>query len=470
MNGHEYVETKSPVPQVPRCRWVVSMQTNRRACLRNMLALGAVAGGLSSWPSQLARAMNAVKTGRQLILLWMPGGPSQLDTFDLKPGTTNGGPFQGAQTKVPGLHFSEHLSKLGQYAEHLSIIRSMQTKEGDHSRGTYLLRTGQRPGAPIGYPAIPAALSKELASEDPSIPGYVSILPNVFINPPAFSAGFLGASREALTVGSTSTFNPNQVAQAPSGFEQPANLRVDNLTPQSFLNKERVERRKAFWNMLQDSYGAPTRVGAAATHDTVYRRAMKLAESSLVEAFDLDREPMETRRRFGFDPFGQGCLMARRLIERGVAVVEVSLSDGPGGLSWDSHTDNFSTVQRLSERLDRSWSELISDLKERGMLERTTFAWMGEFGRTPQINAQGGRDHFPNAWTCILGGAGIQGGSIIGKTSADGMEVIDRPVAAADLLATLCKAVGVDPELENINEDRRPVKISEGIPITEILA
>jgi Protein of unknown function (DUF1501) len=435
-----------------------------------MLTMGAVAGAFSSWPSKLATAMNAIKTGRHLVVLWMPGGPSQMDTFDLKPGTTNGGPFKESQTKIPGLQFSEHLSQLSQHAEHLSIIRSMQTKEGDHSRGTYLLRTGQRPGAPIRYPAIPAALAKELAQSDESIPGYVSILPNVFINPPAFSAGFLGASREALTVGSANTFNPDQPAQQTADADQPANLRVDNLTPQSFLDKERIDRRKEFWNMLQEGYGAPNRMGAAATHDTVYRRAMKLAESSLVEAFDLNQESMETRRRFGFDPFGQGCLMARRLIERGVAVVEVSLSDGPAGLSWDSHADNFATVQRLSERLDRSWSELINDLKDRRLLERTTFVWMGEFGRTPQINPQGGRDHFPNAWTCVLGGAGIQGGSIVGKTSEDGMEVVDRPVAAADLLATLCKAVGVDPELENINEDRRPMKISEGTPISEILS
>lgn len=445
------------------------MRTNRRECLRNMLAMGAVAGNVNSWPANLANAMSAAQSQRHLVVLWMSGGPSQMDTFDLKPGTTNGGPFKETQTSIPGLRFSEHLSKLSQHAEHLSIIRSMQTKEGDHSRGTYLLRTGQRPGAPIRYPAIPAALAKELASSDPSIPGYVSILPNVFINPPAFSAGFLGASREPLTVGSTATLDNDQTASQGTNLDQPVNLRVDNLTPQEYLDKERIERRKDFWNMLQDSYGAPSRVGAAATHDTVYRRAMQLAESSLVEAFNLDQESLETRRRFGFDAFGQGCLMARRLIERGVAVVEVSLSDGPGGLSWDSHADNFNTVQRLSEQLDRSWSELINDLKDRGLLERTTFAWMGEFGRTPQINPQGGRDHFPTAWTCVLGGAGIQGGSIIGKTSEDGMEVVDRPVAAADLLATLSKAVGVDPELENFNEDRRPIKIAEGTPISEVL-
>lgn len=447
------------------------MQINRRECLRNMLAAGAVVGSASSWPSALAGAMQAAGKGRHLVVLWMAGGPSQMDTFDLKPGTTNGGPFKEIETSVPGLKFSEHLARLSKHANQLSIIRGMQTKEGDHSRGTYLIRTGQRPGGPIRYPALPTALAKELASDDPTIPGYVSILPNVFINPPAFSAGFLGASREPLTVGSTRTFDPTQPNAAPANnSDEPADLKVDNLTPQAFLGRDRIARRKDFWNMLQESYGPQPRGGAAATHDTVYRRAMQLSESSLVEAFDLKQETSETRRRFGIDSFGQGCLMARRLIERGVSVVEVSLSDGPGGLSWDSHADNFNQVKQLSGKLDQAWSELISDLSERGLLERTTFAWLGEFGRTPKINPQGGRDHFPNAWTCVLGGAGIQGGSIVGKTSHDGMEVVDRPVSAVDLLATLCRAVGVDPQTENIDEDRRPIKLADGEVIKEILA
>jgi hypothetical protein len=391
-----------------------------------------------------------------------------MDTFDLKPGTTNGGPFQELKTSVPGMQFSEHLPGLSQFADQLSIVRSMQTKEGDHSRGTYLLRTGQRPGSPLRYPAIPASLAKELAS-DSSVPGYVSILPNSFVNPAAFTAGFLGASREPLTVGGSRSFDPTQ--PSPSGNadpEQPTDLRVDNLSPQAYLGASRVDRRKQLWNMLQSSYGAPQRSGAASTHDTVYRRAMQLADSSLVEAFDLDQEKDSTRRRFGNDGFGQGCLMARRLIERGVSVVEVSLSDGP--LGWDTHVNNFDAVKQLSQKLDRGWSQLLTDLKGLGLLQHTTFVWMGEFGRTPQINPQGGRDHFPNAWSCVLGGAGVQGGSIIGKSSEDGMEVTDRPVTAADFLATLCRAVGVNPDLENINEDRRPIKLIEGTPIQEILA
>ncbi|MEM8732854.1 MAG: DUF1501 domain-containing protein, partial [Planctomycetota bacterium] len=289
--------------------------------------------------------------------------------------------------------------------------------------------------------------------------------------PPAFSAGFLGTSREPLTVGGTPNYDPAN-PQAPNNDNdgEPVNLRVDNLLPPEDLAGERVERRKQFWNMLQTSYGASQRPGAPATHDTVYRRAMKLAESNLVEAFDLTQEDDAVRRRYGTDTFGQGCLMARRLIERGVPVVEVSLSDGLAGLSWDTHADNFTAVKRLSERLDRSWSQLMLDLEASGLLEDTTIAWMGEFGRTPKINEMGGRDHFPNAWSCVLAGGGIQGGAIVGKTSKDGMEVANRPVTAPDLLATLSAAVGVDPETENMTEDQRPIKIADGSPIKELLA
>lgn len=447
------------------------MKTSRRHCLKTMLAMGAGVGAAGAWPTRLAAQLKASGNGRKLIVLWMPGGPSQMDTWDLKPGHANGGPFKELKTSVPGMRFSEHLPELGKLAEHLSIVRGMQTKEGDHSRGTFLVRTGQTPGAPFRYPAVPAALAKELAPIDPGIPGYVSILPNSFINPPAFSSGFLGASFEPLTVGGTRDFDPTQaVAPEPGSDDRPVDLRVDNLLPPAHLDLKRLTQRSQFWNLLQDSYGARSRGAAASTHDTVYRRAMQLADSELVSAFDLSQEKDEVRRRYGVDAFGQGCLMARRLIERGVPVVEVSLSDGLGGLSWDTHADNFSSVKSLSERLDRSWSQLMLDLKSSGLLEETTIVWMGEFGRTPVINAMGGRDHFPDAWSCVLAGGGIAGGSVIGETSKDGMEVTDRPTTAADLLATVCRAVRVDPEKENMSEDLRPIKIAEGSPIKEALA
>ncbi|MEO8269703.1 MAG: DUF1501 domain-containing protein, partial [Aureliella sp.] len=287
------------------------MYFNRRQTLRAMLAVGAAAGPLLSWPGRLAAEIQARRSERKLIVLWMPGGPSQMDTFDLKPGHANGGPFQELQTGVPGMRFSEHLPELGKLAEHLAIVRGMQTKEGDHSRGTYLVRTGQRPGNPLRYPAVPAALAKELSVSNASIPGYVSILPNSFVNPPAFSAGFLGASREPLTVGNTANYDPTTAVTAnTTARDKPADLRVDNLLPPDTLEPERIARRKQFWNVLQQSYGAANRGGGAATHETVYRRALQLAESELVSAFDLSQESDFVRSRYGNDPFGQGCLMA----------------------------------------------------------------------------------------------------------------------------------------------------------------
>lgn len=447
------------------------MRINRRSSLKTLLSLGAAVGPVGAWPSRLAAELAAAGNGRKLIVLWMPGGPSQLDTFDLKPGHSNGGPFREVQTQTPGMRFSEHLPQLAKLSEHLSLVRGMQTKEGDHSRGTYLVRTGQRPGNPLRYPALPAALAKELKPNQSSIPGYVSILPNALINPSAFSAGFLGAAREPLTVGGTVGFDPDQPnASDTTSDGRPVDLRVDNLLPPDDLDRERIARRHQFWDVLQQSYAAAARGGPSATHDTVYRRALQLAESDLVAAFDLTQESTEVRQRYGSQAFGQGCLMARRLIERGVPVVEVSLSEGLGGLSWDSHADNFNIVKRLSGQLDQGWSQLLLDLKSSGLLEQTTICWMGEFGRTPQINDMGGRDHFPNAWSCVLAGGGIVGGSIVGQTSQDGMEVVDRPVTAPEFLATLCRAVGVDPSSENLSEDRRPIKLVEAEAIGEILA
>ncbi len=443
---------------------------NRRDVLRSIVATSAACGLSSSWAGQLAAAMRTSGKQRHLIVLWMPGGPSQMDTFDMKPGHANGGSFKEIETSVPGLRFSEHLPRLSKLAHHLALVRSMQTKEGDHSRGTFLVRTGHRPGAPVKVPSIPAALSQELSAANPEIPDYVSILSNSFINPAAFSAGFLGAGREPLTVGGSNTYDPSGLpnAAAANNSDEPANLRVDNLLPPDDLNEKRLTRRKAYWDLLQARYGAANRPGAPATHDTVYRRAMKLAESQISSAFDLTREKDEVRRAYGVSPFGQGCLLARRLIEEGVPVVEVSLS-GSNPLGWDTHIDNFKAVQALSQQLDAGWSQLMIELEERGLLESTTIAWMGEFGRTPQINPQGGRDHFPDAWSCVLGGGGIKGGAIIGKTSADGKEVTDRPVTVPEFLATLTAACGVDPHKENISDERRPFKIADGKPIEELI-
>ena len=191
--------------------------------------------------------------------------------------------------------------------------------------------------------------------------------------------------------------------------------------------------------------------------------------SEAAKTFDLSGESETIRDAYGRGRFGQGCLMARRLVETGVPFVEVSLG-GFGLSNWDTHRDNFSRVRQLSAELDAGWATLMSDLAARGLLESTTILWMGEFGRTPRIFPGGGRNHYPAAWTAVFAGGGIQGGAAFGKTSPDGMTVVDNKVSEGDVLATLCRALGVDPATENISEQGRPIRIAEGTAIEEILS
>jgi uncharacterized protein (DUF1501 family) len=198
-----------------------------------------------------------------------------------------------------------------------------------------------------------------------------------------------------------------------------------------------------------------------------------MMKSEAAQAFDLSKEKDEVRDSYGSSRFGQGCLMARRLIERGVPFVEVSLGRSPTApIGWDTHANNFPTVKALSEQLDAGWSSLMADLSDRGLLERTTIVWMGEFGRTPTVRNRenGGRDHFPDAWTSVLAGGGIKGGQAYGRTSADGMKVEEGKGNVGNVLATLCKAAHIDPKTQNISEVGRPIRIAEGEVIKEILA
>lgn len=434
---------------------------HRRHWMQSMLACGVGMGASRClWARPIADAMMRTDASRHLVILWMAGGPSQMDTFDMKPGTANGGEFREIATSVPGIRISEHLPKIAKWMDHLAIVRNLQTKEGDHGRGTFLVRTGQRPGAPLKYPSFPVALAKELSPSDPMIPDYVSIAPQIAINPAAFGSGFLGPRYQPLTVGAQTAFNPQPNAR-------PVDLRVDNLLPASDLASERIRRRREMWEMLQENYGIAERDGAPKAHDTVFRRAMKLSDSELNVAFDLTKEATEVRDRFGPSTFGQGCLMARRLIERGVPVVEVTL--GEAGLAWDTHANNFQSVKNLSAQLDAGWSSLMEDLSDRGLLESTTFLWIGEFGRTPAINPQGGRDHFPDAWSCVVGGGNIAGGQVLGATSPDGTKVEGDPTSIPEILATISTATGVNPATENTSELGRPIKIVDAKPLKTLL-
>jgi uncharacterized protein (DUF1501 family) len=268
-------------------------------------------------------------------------------------------------------------------------------------------------------------------------------------------------------VGERATFDPQQVQRAVGGY---AELGVDYLLLPEGVTRAQAKARLELWDSLQKGFLTSHNAATSTAQDTVYRRAVTMMQSDAASAFDLAQEPDEVRSAYGRTRFGQGCLMARRLIERGVPFVEVSLGFESGNLGWDTHANNFTLVRNLSAQLDAGWGTLMSELKDRGLLESTTILWIGEFGRTPKINENAGRDHFPNAWTCVLAGGGIQGGQFYGETSEDGEEVVEGQVDIPDVLATLCQAVGVNPAKENISNEGRPIHIAEGAPIEAILA
>jgi hypothetical protein len=433
---------------------------SRRDWLR-LATAGVLGGSMSGWMETLAQdAARNPQRKRACILLWMSGGPSQIDTFDMKPGHANGGEFKEIATSAPGIKISEHLPGVARQMDRMAIVRSMSTKEGDHGRATFLMRTGYLPQGPIQYPAFGALVSKELGSDDNDLPNFISIAPQRFLSPGAFDSGFLGPQYAPLIVGDSNAF-----FQGPNGYEQA--LKVQDLQPPSEVSRAQADARIDLARGLASDFISSRPGVAPLSHQAAYTRAVRLMRSEAARAFDLQGEPAALRDRYGRNLFGQGCLLARRLIERGVPFVEVTL-DG-----WDTHQDNFNQVKRLSQTLDPAWATLMSDLKDRGLLDSTLIVWMGEFGRTPKIEkGRNGRDHFPNAWSTVLAGGGIKGGQVVGKTSPDGLRVEERPVPVTDFLATVCLALGIDHTKQNSSNVGRPIRIVEksAQPVKEVLA
>jgi Protein of unknown function (DUF1501) len=442
----------------------------RREWLR-LSATGVTAGSLSGWLERLAaQTATDPRRRRACILLWMSGGPSQLDTFDLKPGHANGGPIKEIDTAVPGIRISEHLPKLADHLKDMVLVRSMSTKEADHGRATYLMRTGRPPGGAIDYPVLGSVVAKELESPEAELPSFVSIAPFRSLSPSAFGAGFLGPQYAPLVVGES---GPG--ARTPNTNLDQA-LKVQDLDLPGGVSARRAAARLRLLDDLETDFLAERAGVATLSHRTAYQRAVTLMRSASAKAFDLDEEPAGLRDRYGRNHFGQGCLLARRLVERGVPFVEVTLSSAPGVpgvLGWDTHQDNFESVKKLSAVLDPAWSTLLDDLRERGLLDTTLVVWMGEFGRTPKINGQrSGRDHWANAWSTVLAGGGVRGGQVVGRTSADGMAVEERPVSVPDLLATVGLALGLDITKQNDSGVGRPIRLVEPTaqPLKEVLA
>jgi hypothetical protein len=427
-----------------------------------LASAGVLGPSVSGWLGNLARAAAApAGRARACILLWMNGGPSQLDTFDIKTDHPNGGGAKEIATGAPGLKISENLPKVAKFGDKLAVIRSMTTKEGDHGRAAHYLRTGYFPGGGVAYPTLGSLVSKEIGDPDSSLPRFVSISPYRFFNAAAYDSGFLGPMHSPLIVGDGIGFG--------GGTEYTEVLKVKDLEPPT-LRPGEVDSRIDLLGDLEKDYATERPDTPARSHRAAYERAVRLMKSSARKAFDLDEEKPAVRDTYGRNLFGQGCLLARRLVERGVPFVEVSHGGANGGVGWDTHGNNLATCKTLCESLDPAWAALMSDLKERGLLDSTLIVWMGEFGRTPRLNASNGRDHFPNAWSVALAGGGIKGGQAYGATSKDGMEIARDPVTVPDLLATVVKALGIDHEKANMN-GHRPIKVVDrgGKPIREII-
>ena len=420
----------------------------RRSWLLGSALAGVAASGLLR---ALAAEAGPTRPKRSCLILWMDGGPSQTDTFDMKHGHANGGPFRPIDTSAPGVQICEHLPETARWMHTMSVIRSMSTREGDHGRATVDLRTGYRPDGPIQYPVLGSLVAHECGPQAGALPNYVSILTRGLFRPGIPPAGFLGTEFSPLLVG--------------SGSDTDERLTVENLSLADGVADGQARNRLELLQEMERPFLEARPGMAVAGHRTAYSRGMRLMSPAAAEVFDLDQETPETHARYGTSRFGQGCLLARRLLQHDVPFVEVSL----GG--WDTHADNFASVRRLCETLDRPWAALLQDLQETGLLESTLIVWMGEFGRTPAINPQTGRDHYPAAWSAVLGGC-VRGGSVVGRTSDDGMTVEDRPVTTPDLLATICHSLGLDPRKQNLSNVGRPIRLvdPEARPLDSILA
>jgi hypothetical protein len=379
------------------------------------------------------------KNHRACILLWMAGGPSQLETFDPKPGTEHGGETKAISTAISGVSIAEGWNETAKVMDRIALVRSMTNKEGNHQRATYQLHTGYVPSATLKHPNIGCSVAGELGESKFDLPHMVSV------GGPTIGAGFLGAAMEPFVVQ-----NP----------EKPP----ENTHPK--VGTDRFRRRLGLLDHLENA--GFERVGGldrVKDHRALYHQTARMILSPHMRAFNVEEEPEKVRVTYGRNAFGQGCLLARRLVQAGVTFVEVR-SNG-----WDTHQQNHDRVGKLASQVDPAFAALIHDLNRHGLLESTLVVWMGEFGRTPKINPNAGRDHFPKVFNVALAGGGVRGGRVIGASNTDGTDVKDRPVTVPDLLASICHALKVDPNKEAMTPVGRPIKVVDGgKPVRELFA
>ncbi|MCS6852701.1 MAG: DUF1501 domain-containing protein [Gemmataceae bacterium] len=406
-------------------------------------ALGVTLGGLG-WSRDTLCAAELKKRGKHVLLLWLAGGASQLETWDPKPGRPTGGPFRSIQTAVPGVHISELLPKMAKLMNRVAIVRSLDTRIGEHGQAAEMMQRGRRPEAEVAYPDIGTIVAKELGERDSAVPEYVSIYQATEGQRSARPfAGFLGGRYAGMSL---------EKSLKPENIDRPA-----HLSDQEHAEREHLRQ------FLSEQFNRSRQADAVQGYNSAYARVRGLMRADTL--FDLEREPPAVRDRYGRTEFGQHALIGRRLIEAGVPMVKIARA------WWDSHHDNFESHRELVSELDHVMSTLLLDLEERGLLESTLVITLSEFGRTPTINRDLGRDHFASAWSCTFTGCGIRGGAVHGRTDPDGRSVVEGKVEAGDIAATIYTALGINPH-KTYRLGSRPIPLApeNAEPIATVLA
>jgi len=412
-------------------------RVNRRSFLEGLAGTGLGMLGFNGMV-QAEATKQLVRQQKHVVVFWLAGGVSQLETWDPKPGTETGGPFRSIATSVPGVEISELLPHTAQQMHHLAVVRSLNTNENAHDRGSILMQTGQPKDPGFVYPHMGAAFSSLLRSEENKLPGYITM-----------NGG--GQASEAAFLGSLHA--PVQI----DGDRGPSNLQ-----PPEGMTAAKDLRRRQLRDRVSHRFAAARRQTDTEIYDASYEKAAALVDRR--DIFDLDQVPGSERERYGDSQFGKHCLMVRRLLEHGVPFARIRHKH------YDSHSENFNFhIEQLGE-FDRPFATFISDLDERGLLDHTLIVCMAEFGRTPKINPRCGRDHWGTAWSVALGGCGIQRGAVVGSTIANGTEVKDREISSGHLFHTYYRAVGLDPS-EEFYHNGRPFHRTDpkAAPIEELL-
>lgn len=405
------------------------------------LAGGAVAGGLSLF-TRPAAAEQLAQNQKRIVVFNMHGGLSQLESWDPKPGADTGGPFRAIATSVSGIHISELLPLTAQQMHHLCLVRGVNTSEDDHGKGAYMMLTGRRQMGGTDYPQIGAVAAKVLADDNSGLPGHIVVTPG----------GGGGRGNEAAYLG------PKYSSISLGGGKPPQNIdRPQQITP------EVDAARQAFRRHVNERFLNRRRTAVTDAYTYSYEQALKLMEQK--EVFDISKEPQKEHDRYGSFDLGRQCLMARRLLERGVSFVQITHSN------YDTHNENFNFHLEQMGEFDKAFSVFVSDLADRGMLDSTLIVVLSEFGRTPNINIYYGRDHWSRAWTVVLGGCGVTRGAAFGKTNDQGTEVTEGQVDHGNLFHTYLEAVGVDPT-SSFNIAGRDVPLADPArhAIQEVLA